>query len=34
MTIVFMIYFLFDLFPLLNYNILYHLASENKGIPD
>ena len=34
MTIVFMIYFLFNLFSLLNNNILYYLASENKGIPD
>ena len=34
MAIVFMIYFLFYLFSLLNYNILYYLASENKGIPD
>ena len=32
MTIVFIKYFLFDLFSLLNYNILYYLASANKGI--
>ena len=29
-----MIYFLFYLILLLNYNILYYLASENKGIPN
>ena len=32
MTIVYMKYFLFYLFLLLNYNILYYLASANKGI--
>ena len=32
MTIVFMKYFLFYLYSLLNYNILYYLASANKGI--
>ena len=34
MTTVFMIYFLFYLISLLNYNISYYLAPENKGIPD
>ena len=34
MTIVFMKYFLFYLFSLLNLNILYYLASANKGIPN
>ena len=34
MTIVFMKYFLFYLFSLLNYNILYYVASENKGNPN
>ena len=31
MTIVFMKYFLFYLFSLLNYIILYYVTSENKG---
>ena len=34
MTIVFMKYFLFYLFSLLSYNILYYVASENKGNPN
>ena len=34
MTIVFMKYFLFYLFSLLNYNILYYVASEKKGNPN
>ena len=33
MIIVFMKYFLFYLFSLLNY-ILYYVASENKGSPN
>ena len=34
MTIVFMIFFLFYLLSLLNYIILYYVASENMGIPN
>ena len=36
MTIVFMKYFFFYLFSLLNYNILYmyYVTSENKGNPN
>ena len=34
MVIVFMKYILFYLFSLLNYNILYYVASENKGNPN
>ena len=34
MTIVFMKYFLFYLFSLLNYNFLYYVASENKDSPN
>ena len=31
LTIVFMKYFLFYLFSLLNYIILYYVSAENKG---
>ena len=34
MTNVLMKYFLFYLFSLLYYNILYYVASENKGNPN
>ena len=34
MIIVFMKHFFFYLFSLLNYNILYYVASENKGSPN
>ena len=34
MTIVFMKYFLFYLFSLLNHNILYYVASEKKDNPN
>ena len=34
MTSVFMKYFSFYLFPLLNYIILYYVTSENKGNPN
>ena len=33
MTIVFMKYFPFYLFLLLNYTIVYYVTSENKGNP-